>query len=425
MFDPNRTIVGAIEFGSRKIRVLVGDSQGNGEHVSVIGRGEAPADGIVKGEIANMELVFDRLGSALNEADTACGGKLNDCALFVLPVSGCDIAGFTGTGTVFIKNEDKRITPEDRAEAHQNARIHPLAPDRTIINSAESFFTIDDNLRRRDPVGQTAYKLDAHVHIVHGLINRLENFRTAVHDSGYEDHVEMVFSPLAAKEGVLAGEERENGVIMIDLGAEVTDFAAEYNNGVVASGQIQVGFEHVLNDLAIGLELPMENCRKIVEDGTLAAAIAEKRTWLDFPGSTGKVRRIPVDSFETIASLRLREIFTIIRKQAEAQTDLAALNSGAVLTGGGALYAPAQTILRDVMQMSVRIGNPVHVTGAVTGMDDPRYSSIWGALRIADFYAHYENAGNNRPLNRFLTGLNSMMNRLCSTAQDFKESFRF
>ena len=424
MFENNRIVVGAIEFGSRKIRVLIGDSPGNG-HVSVIGRGEAPADGVVKGEIANMDLVFDRLGSALNEADASSGGKLNDCALFVLPVSGCDIAGFTGVGTVFIKSEDKRITPEDRAEAHQNARIHPLAPDRTIINSAESYFTIDDTLRRRDPVGQTAYKLDAHVHIVHGLINRLENFRTAVRDSGYEDHVEMVFSPLAAKEGVLAGEERENGVIMIDLGAEVTDFAAEYNEGVVASGQIQVGFEHVLNDLAIGLDLPMETCRKLVEEGTLAAAIAEQKPYLDFPGSTGKVRRIPVDSFETIADLRLREIFGIVRAQAEAQTDLSALNSGAVLTGGGALYAPAQRILREALQMSVRIGSPIDVTGAATGMDDPRYSAAWGALRIADFYAHCQSGDDGRPLNRILSGLNTMMDRLLTTTRDFRDSFRF
>ena len=420
----NREIVTAIEFGSSKICVLVGESCENGT-VKIIGRGEARADGMIKGEIANMDTVFEQLGNALNDADAASGGELNNTRIFVVPISGCGISSYAGVGTVFIKNENKRVSSHDREEAHQNALIHPLDPDRLVLNSAESYFVIDDQLHRRDPMGQTAYKLDAHVHIIHGLINRIENFRTVIRDSGYENNIDLVFSPLASGQGVLAEEERENGVMLIDFGAGVTDYHVEFNSGVLASGQIQVGFSHVLNDLAIGLELPLETCRKLIEDGTLSAALAERRQYLNIPQPLNRVRRIPLDAFETIYQLRLRELFSIIREQAEAQTSLAKLNSGVVLTGGGALFEPVQKILRDEMQMSVRVGSPINMVGAVTGLENPRYSCVWGALKIADFYLRCDTAGSGGALNKLISGVDGVMTRMKEALGDFRGSFRF
>ena len=80
---------------------------------------------------------------------------------------------------------------------------------------------------------------------------------------------------------------------------------------------------------------------------------------------------------------------------------------------------------RETAFTAIRIGSPIDVTGAATGMDDPRYSTAWGALRIADFYAHFQSDDESRPLNRFLAGLNTMMDRLRSTTRDFRDSFRF
>ena len=380
----DRAIVGAVEFGTSGICVLLGESRKDGT-LSVIGRGEAPAKGIFKGEICSSDTVFDQLGIALNDADTMSGGELGRCSMLVIPISGCDIRSMQGRGSVNIDNPDGRVTEADRARAHKTARTCRLEAGRGILNSSESFFIIDDGLRRRDPIGQTADKLEAYVHIVHGVVNRMENFHQLVHNSGCEGRIELVFSPMAAAEGVLAGEERENGVLLIDFGAGVTDYLLEFNRGVLASGQLQIGFLHVVNDLALGLDLPTETCARMLTDGTIAQAIAERREYLDIPAGYGKVRRIPLASFETIIDQRIRELMEIISSSISPD-DLALVNSGTVLTGGGALFEPTLRVVRDVFRGTVRVGRPVDPVGAVSELASPRYGAVWGALKIADYY---------------------------------------
>lgn len=379
----NRNIVGAVDFGSSGIRVLLGESLPDGT-LSVIGRGEAPSKGIFKGEICSSDTVFDQLAIALNDADAMSGGELCNCSMLVIPISGCDIRSIQGRGSVNIDNPDGRVTEADRARAYKTARICRLDAGRGILNSSESFFIIDDGLRRRDPIGQSADKLEAYVHIVHGVVNRMENFHQLVYNSGCEKS-EMVFAPMAAAEGVLVGEERENGVLLIDFGEGVTDYLLEFNHGVLASGQLQIGFLHVANDLALGLEQPLDLCMRLLTDGTIAQAIAERKEFLDFPAGYGKVRRIPLASFETIIDQRIRELMEIIRSAIDPE-DLALVNSGTVLTGGGALFEPAHRIVREVFRGTVRVGNPIDVVGAVSDLASPRYSAVWGALRIADYY---------------------------------------
>ncbi len=419
----NRNIVSAIEFGSSKICVLVGESDGDG-HIDVIGRGEAPSAGVVKGELINIEAAFDQLAVALEEADQSSGRELNNTRIFVVPVTGCGISSCQGVGTVFIKNAGQRVTDAERAEAHQNARIHPLDTDRLVLNSSESYFVIDDRLRLRNPIGQTAHKLDAHVHIVHALSNRLENYRSVVRESGYEDNVEMVFSPLASGVGILSAEEREGGVLLVDFGAGVTEYVMEFNNGTIASGMLQVGFDHVLNDLSVGLELPIESCRKLVEEGTLAQLMREKRDYVDFPSATGKVRRIPLASFEIIADQRLRETFEIIRRKINNPAEFARINCGGVLTGGGALFERSGRIFREVFDLSVRVGHPLDIGGAVTGLENPRYSAVWGALKIADYYQNLQNDASGGIFQRFSSSVGEMADKLRRSFGGIRGSFR-
>lgn len=98
---------------------------------------------------------------------------------------------------------------------------------------------------------------------------------------------------------------------------------------------LQVGFDHVCNDLSLGLDLHIDVCRKLIEEKTLQRAMQERREYMEFPSSTGRGRKIPLPSFEVIIDARLREIFEIIRSMAAAQGALGSLDAGGVLTGGG------------------------------------------------------------------------------------------
>lgn len=424
MFHP-REIVTAIELGTSRFCVLVGEALPDG-HVNIIGRGTASSAGsVIKGEIDNMEKAFEQLGIALDEAEQSSDRELGNSRLVVVTVTGCAIDSHQGVGTVFVKNDQHKVTEKERLEAHENAKIQHLAPDRVIINSSESYFMVDGR-RVRNPLNHTATKLDAYVHVVHAQAVRLENFRSIIRDSGFEETmVEVVFSPLADDFGILSDEERENGVLLVDLGAGTTEFEVEYNSGVLASGVLQIGFEHVCNDLSIGLDLPISVCRKLFEDGILSRAIRDRQEFFEFGEKGGRKRKIPLSSFETIIDLRLREIFEIIRQNLSSKCAVGDLEAGGVLTGGGALFERSAAIFREVFDLSCRVGQPLEAGGAVTGVEDPRFSTVWGALKIAAYYNQFIGSNGNRSaVTRVIDVMDSLIDRTRRGFRNLKGSIK-
>lgn len=421
----SKEIICAIELGTSKICVLLGECLSDGR-INIIGRGTVNSAGsIVKGEIYNMEQAFDVLDSALEEADRQSGGLLMSCRMIVVVVTGCGIESHRGIGTVFIKNEQHKVTDKERMEAHENARIQHLAPDREIINSSEAFFMIDDR-KVRNPLNHNARKLDAHVHVVHGVSSRLENFRVIVRESGFDDSfVDVVFAPVATDFGILSEEEREHGVLLIDFGAGVTEYLVEYNTGILDTGAIQVGFDHLCNDLSIGLDLPISVCRKMVEDGSLDRVIRTKQEFIEFRGAAGKLRKIPVSSVETIIDSRLREIFEIIYQRLQETNSLSNIGAGAVLTGGGALFSRSGQIFKEVFDMSYRVGQPMEAGGAVSGVENPRYSTVWGALKIAAHFNNLNGAKSNRgAVGNFIDAVDNLFNKTSRTWRNLKGSIK-
>ena len=395
MFSSRDTIVTAIEFGTSKIAVLTGAVNENGV-IEVIGRGEAPSlSSIVKGEIVDMEKAFEQFSRALEEADRSSGHAVGSSALAAVAVTGCGIDSQPGIGTVFIKNDERIVTEAEEHEAHENARVLNLAADREIISSSASYFLIDGR-RVGNPLRHKGSRLEAHIHIVHGISSRLDNFRTMLRDAGFEDPaIAVVFSPVADDFGVLNDLDRSDGVLLVDLGAGCTEYIVEYDRGICTSGVLQIGMEHIANDLAVGLKLTMSTCRKLLRSGDLARAIAEHREALEFHATsgTGAARSIPLASFETVIDLRLRETFGIIRNRLEKAGVPRGLAAGGVLTGGGALFPRAQELFKETFDLSCRVALPSDTGGAVTGLESPCCSTLWGTLKIA---AHYAQQGLGR-----------------------------
>ena len=390
-----RNAVCAVEFGTSKVCALIAEVGGRGEVGSVIGFGVAHTPGaVIKGEIADMVRASKALGKALEDADRSSGGELVNCPLLTVLVSGCGIESRQANGIVTVKNPDGVITEADKLEAGDNAKIVSLGAGREIINTSVSHYLVD-NRRVSNPLRQSGRRLEACVHIIHGISGRLNNFRDAVIDAGVENaRIELVFSPLASGIGIVSDLERENGSLLVDLGAGTTEYLVHFDRGVCASGVIQLGMEHVANDLSVGLNLNIDVCRKLLESGTLEAAILESRQnddaksdrILELPGVNGKVRRIPLASFEEIVDARLREIFDVVSRQLREKDSPRSLGAGGILTGGGANFFRSRELFRDVFGMDCRIGLPTDPGAAAADLASPRFSALWGALRVAAFF---------------------------------------
>jgi len=421
----NREIIAAVEFGTSKFTLLVGEVASDGQ-LRIIGSAAAPSSGIVvKGEIRDMQKASVLFNKLLEDADKSCGGALNEVQLITVLVTGCGILSQTGVGSVFIRNEARVVTEAECSEAAENALIRSLAEDREVINSTESYWLVD-NRRVANPLRLSGSKLEAHAHIVHGLHSRIENFRSVVIDAGFEDtKLDVTFSPLAAGTGILSDRERENGVLLVDIGAGCTEYMVSYDNGVAASGVLQVGFEHVVNDLAVGLDLTADFCRKLMEMGAISRAIQERREYIELKSrTTGKLLRIPTASFETIIDLRVREIFEIIRKQLQAEQVPRSLGAGGVLTGGGVLYCRTADLFREVFELSCRIGQPVDLDGAITDLSGPRCSAVWGALRVAAGYLEQYGPARQGMLDRAFDRLGRFFDHGCRNVKQIKDSMK-
>ncbi len=378
-------IITAIEIGTSKICVLVGSVR-EGEALMVIGRGEAPSDGaVVKGEIVDMDAALEALVTALEIADKSAGGEVNNSRVIAMSVTACDIASFQGVGTVFINAQDHRVGMEDIEEAVRTAQIKPLPPEQMQLNTFDAFYLLDGTRRVRSPFEQVAHKLEAFLHVIHGNANRIENFRSLLNDAGFaEVDAKLVFSGIADVYGILTDEEKENGVLLVDFGAGTTEYAVVYNFGVLASGVLPVGTDHLANDLSLGLNLNFNQCRKFLKDGMLERAVQSGQTELEMRTLDNTVRRIPVSSFEKIVDLRYREIFELIRQRLGAGAIARNLGCGGVITGGGANSERACSIFQSVFEFPFRIGRPYDASGALTDLEDPRYSTVWGTLRYGE-----------------------------------------
>jgi cell division protein FtsA len=390
MFSSNN-IITAIEIGTSKIVVLVGSANEDG--VTVIGRGEAESAGcVLKSEITEMQAAYELLNDALVQAEQSSGKRMADSDIFVLALSACGIGSFQGNGTVFIKHPDQCITDADVEEAIKNAQIIPLPRGQEQIVSFDSYFLIDGVRRVRMPRGQIGAKLEAFMHIVYGDANRIGNFSALLHDVGLGENITRISAGLADAIGVLTEEEKTDGVLLVNIGSGTTDYVVVYDMGVRASGSLTIGFDHVANDLALGLGLPTSRCREMLADGTISRYFTESAGVVEVKNANGSVTHIPISSFEKIIDLRLQELFELIKERVSPDNILRSLGCGGVLTGGGALFGRTAQNFRETFNFPVRIGVPLQGGGAMTDLGSPRYSTVWGALNYGNMVLQQEAA---------------------------------
>ena len=408
-------IVAAIEIGTSQINVLVGEV--TADSVSVIGRGSAPSsEAVVKGEIRNMELAGKALEQALSQADDSSGNMLLRSKLVTLLISGGGVLCTSGIGTAAVRNQNGVVGEYEMNEARFNAQVIELASDWKIINTDDIYWRLDGR-RVGNPLNQRGRKLEAKVLIVQGHVPRLDNFGNLVKSSELENaELYPVYSPICSKEGVMTDQESDEGAVLIDLGAGCTDYLTAHDGGVLEAGTLQLGFDHVANDLAA--------FRKLFENGTLKNVLASppEDGMFSIESTMGSPRKIPLSQIESVAELRLREIFEEVGKKIHVPGGQA---SG-ILTGGGALYPPALEIFSKVFNIPCRCGSAADVSGSVTNLDSPRYSAVWGALKVAAYYErNFSAGGRDGALQGMIDGMNNIWLSLPRGIGKLWKAFKF
>jgi cell division protein FtsA len=388
MFDDSNIIAG-LEIGTSKICVVVGEQNDDGA-LNIIGLGQARSRGVRKGEIINPEQVEEDLRAAMFEAEQMADVEIRSV---YLGVSGGHVRGFNNRGVHPVVSADREISQDDVEDVVKNAKAINLPADNTVIHAVRQHFFVDGQDGVTNPVGMLGARLEVDMHVIHGHANRLQNVVRLVRATSLEVD-DVVFNGIATSLALLSSEQKELGALVIDIGGGTTEFVV-YSDGVIRhSGVLAVGGDHVSNDLAYGLKVPLSRAEKLkIEYGAALVNDVVKGQTISITNELGlELKRINHEHLQKIMSLRLEEIFQLIAHELESAGLTDYLRAGVFLCGGGSRVPGIVKLAENVFQMNVTPGHASAISGLTAALDQPEFAAAIGLVKYGSLKNHRRRA---------------------------------
>src|SRR3954451_8920794 len=373
MARKNSIVVG-LDIGTAKVCAAVGEMT---EHaLEIIGVGTHSSQGLRKGVVINIDSTVSSIQKAVQQAAVMAGCEIN--TVFT-GIAGSHIKAFNSHGIVAVKN--KEVSQRDLDRVMDAARAVPIPTDQEILHVLPQDYIIDDQDGIKEPLGMSGVRLEARVHIVTAAVSSAQNIVKCCARAGLQVS-DIVLEPLASAEAVLAEEEKELGVALVDVGGGTTDLAIFVNGAIQHTSVIPLGGNHLTNDIAVGLRTPMHEAERIkIQYGSAQSQVLERDETIEVPSVGGRAprvlsRRILCEIIEP----RVEELFQLVHREIQkaGQEDL--LASGVVLTGGSTQLAGMPELAEEVLGLPVRRGNPRNVGGLVDVLKSPAHATAVGLL---------------------------------------------
>jgi cell division protein FtsA len=369
-----RYLVG-LDVGTSKVAAIVGEMMEEGS-LDIIGIGLSEAKGIRRGVVNNVDSAGESIKRALDEAELTAGVEIDTVHL---ALSGAHVKAFNSRGVVAVAGRNREISREDVKRAIDAARAVALPAGREILHVLPQDFVVDDQDGIAVPVGMTGSRLEVNVHVVTGSSSSMQNMVACVNRAGVEV-VDTVLEQLAASEAVLTPDEKELGIAIVDIGGGTTDFAVFERGSLWHTGVVPVGGDHFTNDIAVGLRMPIPDAEKLKRRSgcALTAMVPEDET-MEVASMAGRRARVmPRRVLSEILQPRAEEICHLLWDELRKAGYEKSLNSGIVLTGGGAMLEGLPEIAEDILDAPVRRGAPSEIGGLADSVGTPQYSTAVG-----------------------------------------------
>jgi cell division protein FtsA len=378
MFDDSNIIAG-LELGTAKICVVVGE-QGPDGALNIIGLGQSRSRGVRKSEICDPAQVEEDLRAAMFEAEQMADVEIRSV---YLGVSGGHIRGFSNRGVHPVVSDDREISQDDVEDVVKNAKAINLPAENIVVHAVRQHFYVDGQDGVTNPVGMLGARLEVDMHVIHGNANRLQNAIRLVRATSLEVD-DVVFTGIASSLALLTNEQKELGALVIDLGGGTTEYVV-YANGVIRhSGVLAVGGDHVSNDLAYGLKVPLSRAEKLkVEFGSAVVDEVVKGQTISLTNELGlELKRVNHENLQRIMAARLEEIFELIIQDLERVGLVEYLRAGVFLCGGGSRVPGIVKLAENVFQMNVSAGHASAISGLTAALDQPEFAAAIGLVKF-------------------------------------------
>lgn len=372
-------IVGAIEIGTSKIAIIIGEISSDSS-LNIIGSYSVQSNGVKKGVIEDLQVTGQIVHNAILQAETEAGTEIEEV---YLAQTGQHLAGVFNYGTTNVGASNGIITKADVEKAKEDARRPQLPAGRSFIHYIQNPFSVDGE-KVENPIHMEGKRLQVGFWAIHADNKTLQDSLRVI--MGIPLVVEdVIVSSIASGNALLQESEKKAGALVIDIGGGTSDFALYKDGYVVYTGVIPVGGDHISNDLSMGLRTSVQLADSLkLREGLASHAKqnTDASAWLVGNQSIGD-RKVPLISVNKIVESRIKELFELVREALEEAKlyNPNEIGSGVILTGGTSRIEGIEVIAEKVLDLKCTKGECAW--NIAKDLNIPEYSTTLGLLLFA------------------------------------------
>ena len=370
----------SIDIGTTKVCTVVGEIT-HEDDMRILGVGIAPSAGLSRGMVENIRDATEAIKASVEKAERSSGTRILSAHV---GIAGQHIACLNNRGIVAIPDRSRPIMPDDVQRVLDGARVVSIPTNREIIHVIPRYYVVDGQDHVSDPVGMYGTRLDVETHIITGVDTAIQNLTKCVENTGVQVDG-LVLEPLASAEAVLDEEEKEQGVVLADIGGGTTDIAVFVEGSVVHTAVLPVGGNHVTRDVVVGLRAPYqaaEDAKRKYGHAIPSMVDATDEVTIEAFGSEGQ-KTEPRRRLCEVVQARVEEILEMTVAEVKRSVHDDIVSAGIVLTGGTANLAGIDLLAEQVTGWPARVGKPRNLVGLSDQLADPSYATSVGMLQWA------------------------------------------
>jgi cell division protein FtsA len=348
-------IVVGLDIGTTKIVAMVGRRNEYGK-IEILGMGKSDSIGVSRGVVSNIEKTVNSIRLAVEEAEAKSGVDIN---VVNVGIAGQHIKSLQHRGSKIRNLIEEEISQSDIDSLIDDMYKLVMMPGEEIIHVLPQEYIVDNEQGIKDPIGMAGVRLEANFHIITGQVTAAKNIKKCITkgDLGID---ELILEPLASAEAVLSQEEKEAGVVLVDIGGGTTDIAIFHEGIIRHTAVIPFGGNVITDDIKEGCTIIKNQAELLkVKFGSCLASENQENEIVSIPGLRGREpKEISLKNLANIIQARMEEIVEHVLYEIKNSNYERKLIAGIVLTGGGSQMRHLQQLVEYMTGMGTRIGYP-------------------------------------------------------------------
>ena len=371
----DKQMVVGLDIGTSKIVAIIAEIDDAGG-LELIAIGSYPSHGMKKGVVINIDSTVDSIRKAVEEAEQMANVQVR--SVFA-GIAGSHIRSLNSHGIVAIG--DQEVTGDDVERVLDAARAVAIPAEQRILHVLSQEFVIDDQQGIRQPVGMSGVRLEAKVHLVTGSISATQNIAKCIRRCNLEVE-DIILEQLASSMSVLTDDEKELGVLLVDMGGGTTDIAVFTEGAIRHTAVIPIAGDQVTNDIAVAFRTPTQFAEQIkVKHACALRQLASADEMIEVPGVGDRsARRLARQTLAEVVEPRYEELLSLVQSELRRSGFEESCAAGVVLTGGTSKMEGVIELAEEVFHLPVRLGVPQHVTGLAEVVRNPIHATGVGLL---------------------------------------------